>query len=112
MADYVAVVDRYSRRHCADSGIPAAPQNGGRSQSAGRHPMQSARTQLREFFRARSTLLALLLAVIVLSLLSSTMLAQQDQIFLPKVFLVLFLSLLPVCLYLHFTVSKGRGSHD
>jgi hypothetical protein len=74
--------------------------------------VQSVRTQLKEFFQARSTLLGVLLTVIAVSLLSSTMLAQRDQIFLLKVFLVLFLSLVPGWLYLQFIVSKGEGLYD
>jgi hypothetical protein len=50
--------------------------------------------------------------VITLAVISSTLLDRADQIFLLKVFLVIFLSVFPGWLFLQFIRVKGPGLYD
>jgi hypothetical protein len=60
----------------------------------------------------RTLRLALLLVLIIAALLPTTLLDRPTQLFLLKVFLVLFLSVLPGWLYLQFIAIKGTGLYD
>ena len=61
---------------------------------------------------SRTVRLLVLLFVIALAVLSTTLLDRADQVFLLKIFLVLFLSLLPGWLFLQFISVKGTGLYD
>ncbi|MDQ3618692.1 MAG: hypothetical protein M3391_01000 [Actinomycetota bacterium] len=61
---------------------------------------------------SRTFRLLVLLLVIALTVVSTTLLDRGDQIFLLKIFLVLFLSVLPGWLFLQFISVKGTGLYD
>jgi hypothetical protein len=60
----------------------------------------------------RTLKLTLLLLLILAALLPTTLLDRPTQVFLLKIFLVLFLSVLPGWLYLQFIAIKGTGLYD
>ena len=61
---------------------------------------------------SRTFRLLLLILVIALAIVSTTMLDRADQIFLLKIFMVVFLSVLPGWLFLQFISVKGTGLYD
>lgn len=61
---------------------------------------------------SRTIRLMLLLLVITLAIVSTTMLDRADQVFLLKIFMVLFLSVVPGWLFLQFISVKGTGLYD
>ena len=61
---------------------------------------------------SRTFRLLVLVFVIALTVVSTTLLDRGDQIFLLKIFLVLFLSVLPGWLFLQFISVKGTGLYD
>jgi hypothetical protein len=78
-----------------------------------RHRTGSDRDRGRSWQALGRTLkLALLLLLIVGALVPTTLLDRPTQVFLLKVFLVLFLSVLPGWLYLQFIAIKGTGLYD
>lgn len=76
-----------------------------------RHRSESGAPSLVKWL-SHTTKMAVLLVLILAALLSTALLAPEYQIFLLKIFLVTFLSLLPGWLYLHFIRSRGIGLYD
>jgi hypothetical protein len=78
---------------------------------SGRHTRPGARSKRTRPF-TRSLKVVALLSVIALAVVSSTLLDRADQVFLLKVFLVIFLSVFPGWLFLQFIRVKGPGLYD
>jgi hypothetical protein len=60
----------------------------------------------------RTFKLVLLLLIIALAVVSTTVLDRPDQVFLLKIFLILFMAVLPGWLFLQFISIKGTGLYD
>jgi hypothetical protein len=84
--------------------IDVRPRTLDRDKGTWRHRMSGSLT--------RSLKLLALLLVIASAVVSSTLLDRADQVFLLKVFLVIFLSVFPGWLFLQFIRVKGPGLYD